>query len=174
MEKPEINFNAADAAFALAMLVCGFLYWNLIRLYALGAGVTIFTIVLCAASCVYLFKSGVKQKKRSLICLFVVALSAAQFSLFDNQFIAFLNFIFLTLAFIYWICLSTNRNIDKKLSAYIIGDAFTQIIRIPFMNFGCFFGGMKKGFSKQKKGKGILAALIGILIFMPLLAAVMS
>ena len=173
-ERPEMNFNTADIIFAFVMLACGFLYWNLLDLFMLGAGVTIFAIVLFTASFVYLSKSGVKQNTKSLICLVLAALSTVQFVLFDNGFISFLNLQFLMGLFIYWICLSTGRQLDQKLSIYIIGDAFKQVINIPFKNFSCCFVGAKKGFSKQKKGKGFLAGLIGILIFLPALAIVVN
>ena len=174
VEKPEKNFNVADTAFAFAALVIGFLYWNLINSYMLGAGVTVFSIVIFTVTLIYLTKSGFRQNKGSLICLTLAILSAAQSALFDNQFISGLNFIFLTATFIYWICLSTNSRIDNKLSVYIIGDALKQGIAMPFMNFGCCASGIGKSFSKQKKGKGALAAFIGVLIFFPLLVAVIK
>ena len=171
LAKPEKSFNATDIAFAFAMLVCGFLFWNLIHLYMLDAGVTIFSVIIFAISFVYLSKSQNKQNKKSLILLILAALSAAQFALFDNQLIGGLNFIFLLTVFIYWICLSTNRQIDNKLSVYIIGDAVKQGMGIPFLNFGCCASGVRS-FSKYKKVKGILPAIVGILIFLPLIAVV--
>ena len=173
-EKPEMNFSKRDIAFAFATLVIGFLYWNLIFDHMLGAGVTVFALVIIAVSFVYLSKSGFRQNARSIVCLILAALSGVQFAIFDNLFIDFLNFLFLTCLFVYWICISTGRGIDGKLSVYMIGDAFKQFIIMPFSNYGCCIGGMKKGLANQKKGKGILAALIGVLIFMPLIAAVLN
>jgi len=169
-----MNFNKADILFAFAMLICGFLYWNLLDFGMLGAGVTLFAMVIFTVAFVYMLKSGYKQNIRSIICLILATLSALQFTLFDNRFISFLNFMFLMVLFIYWVCLSTSRQIDKKLSVYILGYAVKQGIRIPFMNFPCCVAGIKRSLSGQKKGKGILAALIGILIFFPLIAAVVS
>ena len=169
--KPEIKFTVADTAFAFAMLVCGFLYWNLIHLHMLGAGVSIFAVVMFAVSFIYLSKSGIKQNAGSLTCLILAVLSAAQFALFDNKFINGLNFIFLSAVFIYWICLSTGRQIDKELSAYIIGDAVKQGVSMPFLNFGCCASGVKN-FSKDKKVKKILPAFVGIIVCLPLIAVV--
>ena len=169
--KPEKNFSRLDTAYAFAMLICGFLYWNLIHLYMLGAGVTLFTVVLVAVSYIYLSRSGVKQNTGSIICLIIIGFSAAHFALFDNQFICWLNFMFISVAFVYWICLSTGRRIDNKLSVYIIGDAVKQGLSMPFLNFGCCASGII-GFAKNKKSQGIVAAFLGILIFLPLLAAV--
>ena len=167
----EKDFNTADIVFAFTMLVCGFLYWNLIDFYTFGAGTTVFAVVIFAVSLIYLSKSGNKQNAGSLAFLILAGFSAGQFMLFDNQFIAGLNFIFLSAVFIYWICLSTNGQIDKKLSVYIIGDAFQQGISMPILNFGCCPAGIRS-FLKDKKTGGILPALIGILLFLPLIVTV--
>jgi len=171
---PEMNFDTADIVFALVAIVLGFLYWNFIDLYMLGAGVTIFALLMFAASFVYLNKSGFKQNAKSLVCLTLATASAIQLTLFDNQFISFLNFIFLKLTFIYWICLSTGRQLEKNLSVYVIGDAFKQILSIPFSNFGCCKSGIAKGLSKPKKAKGVTAAFVGLLIFFPLIVVVIN
>ena len=170
--KNEKSFNTADIVFSFAMIVCGFLYWEL-DLYMLGAGVTLFAVIIFAVSFIYLSKSKIKQNVKSLVFLILAGISAAQFLLFDNRFIGGLNFIFLLAIFIYWICLSTNRQIDKKLSAYIVGDIVKHGLSIPFLNFGCCASGMKN-LSKCKKAKGILPALAGILIFLPLIAIVVG
>ncbi|MCL1974722.1 MAG: DUF4173 domain-containing protein [Firmicutes bacterium] len=173
LTKPEKSFNKADIAFAFAALICGFLYCNLIRLSSPGAGVTIFALVLCSISFIYLKKSHITQNKESLIFLFLAALSSAQFMLFDNNFIGGLNFIFLSAVFIYWICLATNNRLDNKLSIYIIGDAVKQGLSMPFLNFGCCASGVKS-FSKNTKINKLLPALIGIIIFLPLIAVVIN
>ena len=169
--KPEKSFSTSDKAFAFAMLGCGFLYWKLISVFMLGAGVTIFAIVMFIISFIYLSKSSAKQNAGSLILLVLAGLSAAQFVFFDNWLISGLNFIFLSAVFVYWICLSTDRRIDNKLSVYIIGDAVKQVVSMPFRNFGCCASGMK-GFFTNRKVKGILPALVGILVFLPLIAIV--
>ena len=171
--RPEMSFSAADIYLAFTMIVCGFLYWNLIHLYMFGAGVTAFAAVLFAVSFIYLSRSGIKQNPRSLTCLVLAGLSAAQFLIFDNQFISGLNFIFLSALFIYWICLTTGRRIDKELCVYIIGDAVKQGLSVTFLNFGCCASGVKSCF-KHRRLKGILSAIIGLLIFLPLIAAVIG
>ncbi|MCL1810111.1 MAG: DUF4173 domain-containing protein [Clostridiales bacterium] len=170
----DYNFKVPDTAFAFAMLACGFLYWNLINLARLGAGVTVFAVVLFAASLVYLAKSGIRQNKASAVCLVLASLSAAQFALFDNQFLQWLNFMYITVLFIYWVCLSTGRRVDKMLSAYIVGDAVNQGMIVPFMNFGRCGAGIRASFANQKKGKGVLAAALGVLIFLPVIVIVLK
>jgi len=168
-KKPEKTFDAVDVAFAFAALFCGFLYWNLIRIYAPGAGVTVFAVIMIALSFIYLSKSKIKQNSVSIVCLLLTIASAAQFAIFDNRIIGALNFVFLSAVFVYWICVSTGRRIDEKLSVYIIGDAIKQVFSMPFRNFGCCVSGISKGFSKYTKIKGVLPAIAGVMLFLPLL-----
>ena len=171
---PEMNFNTTDIIFALVMLACGFLYWNLRWTGVPGAGVTIFAAIMIGASFVYMSKSGLRQNAKSLTYLTLAILSAVWFAVFDNQALHFLNFLFLSAMFIYWICVSTGRELDKKLSVYAIGDAFKQAVNMPFNNFSCCFEGIAKGFAAQKKAKWLIPAIVGLIIFAPLIAIVVS
>ncbi|MGI6733640.1 MAG: DUF4153 domain-containing protein [Anaerovoracaceae bacterium] len=170
----EIKFTKSDFGFAIAMLVCGFLYWNLIRFDTLGAGVSLFAAVLCVLTVVYLQKSGIRPTKASLAYLGVVALSAVNFILFDNMELKGLNFLFLTLAFVYWIAVITGRRLEGRLSVSIIGDVVNQLLLVPFYNFGCGLLGIKERTGGNRRSKGVLNALLGILISIPVLFIVVS
>ena len=167
-------YSKMDIAFALAMLVCGFLYWNLIRLPGFGAGVTLFAGILCFCTVVYLKSGEVQLTKTSLLCFGVIILSALVFLLYDNILIKCLNFIFLTAAVIYWVALSTGRTLEKKISAYILGDFFQQAFVVPFSNFICCFGAVRMLIAGNKKGKSLLAGAFGILVILPVLALVIN
>lgn len=116
------TYTRSDIVFALAMLVCGFLYWNLILAAGLGAGVTLFAAIFCLSTVLYLKSGKFRQTRTSWLCFIVIILSSLVFLLFDNILIKGLNFIFLTAAVIYWISLSTGRNLEKRISVYILGD----------------------------------------------------
>lgn len=171
--KPAV-YESKDVIFAVCLVLCGFLYWELIHFVTLGVGVTIFAIVICMALGVYMKQSGIKQNVKSFICLGLIALSAANFTIFDEDAIKFLNFIFLSGSVIGWICFSTGRSIEGKLSIYNLGDAIGQAFVVPFANFHCCLAAINNGIIKNKHGKGFLSALIGIVIFLPILAAVTS
>lgn len=166
-------YTKKDSVFALAMLGCGFLYWNLIRLPGLGAGVTLFAVIFCLCTVVYLKSGEVRPKRTSLLCFTVIVLSALVFLLYDNILIKGLNFLFLTAAVIYWISLMTGRTLEKKISAYILGDFYHQVLVVPFSNFACCFGAIRKA-AGNKKGKSLLAGAMGILVIFPVLAVVIN
>jgi len=167
-------FSKIDILFALAMLVCGFLYCNLIRLPYMGTGVTVFAAIFCLCTALYLKKSGFRRMSLSLATLTVIVLSALVFLLFDNILIKFLNFIFLTVAAVYWISITTGRTLEKRISAYILGDFFNQAIIVPSHNFSCCFGAVRSLFAGTEKGKSLLAGAVGILVIIPVLATVIG
>jgi len=169
-----VDFTRSDYGFSIAMLVCGFLYWNLIRFESLGAGVSIFAVLLCLVTGIYLQKNGMKQTRESLVYLAIVAISAGSFLLFDNVEIKALNFLFLSLSFVYWIAVTTERRLEGKLSAGIMGDGINQLLLVPFYNFNCGISGIKNRWGKNMGGRRVLQSLIGILIFLPVLMIVIS
>ena len=167
----ETSFSRVDQCFALVMLIVGFLFWNLIRFFDSGAGVTIFAVIAFVLTFAYLAKLGFKQNIVGITCLVLAALSAAQFTLFDNQFIKTLNFAFITGIYIYWISITTGRSIDVKLTAYLLGDLVNQVIIVPFKNFLCCSIGIK-GIVRFKNIKGPMQAILGIVVFLPLIVVV--
>ncbi|MDD4583651.1 MAG: DUF4173 domain-containing protein [Eubacteriales bacterium] len=166
------KFTRTDLGFAAVMLVCGFLYWNLISIDSLGAGVSIFAVIFCIVISIYLKLSGIHQTRGSIICLVVVALSAANFPLYDNIMIKGLNFIFLSVSVVYYICVLTKKRTEDKLTIFFIGDMINQLLIVPFYNFNCCFLGLKNGMIKNRHSKGLISALAGIVIFLPVLILV--
>ena len=168
----KLDFKRADILFAVVMLACGFLLWNLILWTgSLGAGVTVFSLILFACSFIYLTRSGFKQNLKSGVVLALASLSAVQFILFDNLFIGFLNFIFLALLFICWICLSTNRQIDKVLSKYLVADMVQQVICVPIRNLTALVSAVSR-IPKKSSTKSIVSAISGVVIALPFLVVV--
>ena len=173
-ERPVIKFQVADIVLSVAMLVLGFLYCNMIQINVLGAGVTIFTVTLCAVTLLYFKKAGIKQTRKTMVWLGLIALSSVYFTLFDGYVERIFNFLFLSVAFIYWVCLSTGRQLDQKISIYIIGDMINQGFVVPFSNFSGCICGLKEITAKNKHGRSIFSVVIGIIIFLPILFAVVQ
>lgn len=166
-------FSGTDVLLAFGMLACGFLYWNLID-DSLGLGVTLFAAVLCAVVLFYFNAAGRGQTKASLAFLGVIILSAVNFVLFDGGPVKAFNFIFLSLCFVYWVCLTAGTRLENRISIYILSDMLRQLFIMPFANFtGCFMG-IRQPFLKNKKGKGVLGGIVGILISLPLLILVIT
>lgn len=169
-----MDFESADIILAFGMLVCGFLYWNLIKVVSLGLGVTLFAVILCGMVLIYLKAAGMRQTKVSLALLGLILLSAASFTLFDGIFIKSLDFVFLSLCFVYWVCVSTGMRLEEKISIYLLSDMLRQLAVIPFFNFTGCFRGVRQVFAKTSRGKGVLSGLLGVVLFLPVLILVVT
>jgi len=169
-----VSYTSLDRAFAAAMLVCGFLYLNLIKPVSFGAGVSIFAALLMVATVFYLRKSGAVFTKASALWAAPVFLSAMNFVFFDNGVLKALNFIFLSSMYLYWVSVSSNSRLDGRLSSYVVGDLLNQTLIVPFSNFICCFGAIRSGAAGNRQWKGFFGALIGILVFLPVLILVVN
>jgi len=156
------------------MLVCGFLFFNLIvDAFHPTAGISLFAVTIFALTFIYLNRSGFKQSTRSSIVLVLAAVSAIQFLIFDYTLVSFLNFIFLAMLFVYWVMTVTDRSITGALSIFFAGDVVAQGLVVPFRNFGTGITALSR---VPKKGnvQRILLGVLGIVLFLPLLVAVVS
>lgn len=173
-EKKPMIFSKEDSWFAVAILACGFLYWNLIHFASLSAGVTLFTAIICAVVLIYFITKGIGQTRSSLPWLGLVLISALHLMIYANYNIKQFVFMLLSASFLYWVCISTKNALDSKLSIYALGDAVNQGILLPFSNFTCGYFGIKNGLSKNKYGKNMLYIAAGILVFLPVMVIVIS
>ncbi len=173
-KKPPMNFDRADVFYSGALLICGFLYWNFIYVIKMGLGVTSFAIILSSITLIYFKQKGVKQSKKSFLWILLIGISSIQFMIFDGILLKFFNLIFISVSFIYWVAVSTNRCIDTKLCMYTFGDLLNQSILIPFANIICEYYALKKGFSKNRHTKNVMYALIGIVVFLPFMVFVIT
>lgn len=173
-EKKPMIFSKEDSWFAVAILACGFLYWNLIHFASLSAGATAFTAVLCTVVFVYFQSKGIGQNRSSLPWLGLVLILALHLMVYDNYDIKQFVFMLLSASFLYWVCLSTKNALDSKLSIYALGDAVNQGILLPFSNFTCGYFGIKNGLSKNKYGKNVIYIAAGIIVFLPFIVIVIT
>jgi len=120
-------YTRKDSIFAVVMLICGFLYCNLIFVTNSGFGVTLFTVIFCTVTVVYLTQSGFRQTRGSLAYLGIIALAAVNFSLNDNNIIKRFLIIFLSVSAVYWICVSTGRRLEHRISIYLFAEFFSSI-----------------------------------------------
>lgn len=171
-KQPPMDFLRADIVFAFCMIVCGFLFWNLIADRNLGFGVTLFTAVICTTAIFYFNAAGIRQSKSSLVFLGLIVLLAVHFTLYDGEPVKAFNFIFLSICFVYWVCLTAGTSLENKVSIYIFSDILCLLLVVPFENFTGCFKAIYQVFRQNKKGKGILAGAAGILVFLPVLILV--
>jgi len=171
---PPMQFVSADLWLAAGMLICGFLYWNFALVSEKGAGVTVFSVILCGFTWSYFKAKGIKQTRSSFIWLILTIPSAIQFMIFDGYAIKCLNLLFTSACYIYWAAVSTGRCMDKKLSFFSLYDLINQVFMVPFANITCEYFGIKEGLSKNKHSKNAMYVLISTVIFLPLMVFVVG
>jgi hypothetical protein len=172
--KGALVFGGVDKALIIGMLVCGFFYWEWVAfVYAPALGVSLFALLICVVTLLYFNKRGIRQGRGSLPYLVVLCLSCAQFAIFDTNDLQFFNLVFTALVYLYWVSASCGTRLSGGLSGYALFDAVNQCLVTPFRNFTAIFSGLNRSFREMKRGSDLVNAVLGILIFMPLLAIVL-
>ncbi|MDR0851052.1 MAG: DUF4173 domain-containing protein [Clostridiales Family XIII bacterium] len=170
------TYGKSDAVLAAFMLVIGFLFWEwgVFGGDGSGAGTFLFFIIAVLSSILYLTHKGLRQNAHSLTALAVVLLGALPFILYDsiaiNIFLLFFEFV----ACLFWIAYSCGTTVSKKLSGFVISDWFNQNFIVSFGNFGGLFGNVLSALRDRKRGKAVLAGVLGVIIAIPVIAGILA
>lgn len=173
-QKVPVPFTNSDAIFALLTLLSGYLFVWLINPLNLGFGVTLFTFCFCSMTLMYMRNQGISSSRKSNCWLAIVSLSAVNFSIFSNETLQFLNFLFLMGCTVYWVAVLSSTRLEKSLGGYFVPDMVNQLFNVPFRNFGCAAKVLKGSAVKNKKSKMLLASICGALAVIPLICVVLS
>jgi hypothetical protein len=172
--KDALVFGGFDKALIPGMLVCGFFYWEWVAfVYMPALGVSLFTVLICSVTLLYFNKRGIRQSRGSLPYLVVLCLSCVQFAIFDTNDLQFFNLAFTALVYLYWLSASCGTRLSGGLSGYALFDAVNQCLITPLGNFIAIFSGLNRSFREMKRGGDLINAVLGILVFLPLLAIVL-
>lgn len=173
-EKGSQVYRKADLFLAVATILCGFLFWHFKVLHLMGLGIFAFTLILLSSIMIYFKCYELKQEKPSLIYLFVILLSSANFLLIDNVTLRSLNLLFLITILLFWLATVTHKSLTKKLSPYALGDLLNQFFIVPFSNLFKCPSVLKSVISNKRQGKSIVISILGIIVFLPVLYVVTS
>ena len=174
--KPSLPFKTYDRVLAIATLALGFIFWKWEILFvpSLGLGIFLFFILTIAVGLIYMEYHGIKQNTKSLICLAIIVGSLLPFILFDRIDIEFFLNLFIITLYVVWVSYSCNTNIAEKLSGFVASDLINQWIIVPFSNFGNIFICIFKRNGENKKEKRVFAAIIGIIVSIPIIVLIIS
>jgi hypothetical protein len=169
-----LSFAAADKALILGMAACGFFFWEWLFTAGSALGVSLFTLLICGVTLPYLRKCGIRQSRESMVCLVVLGLSCIRFALFDTTDLSFFNFVFTALLYLYWISVVSGTRLTDRISGYIAFEAASQCVIIPFGNIDAIFLCFRRSLREMRRGREFIAAALGLLVFLPLFAIVLS
>jgi hypothetical protein len=82
-----------------------------------------------------------------------VLVCGLQFFIFDNEFVKTIGFLFLTLLFVYWVAVVTEKRLETEIIHYHFGSGLNQLMVIPFHNFGRGFAEIRGGLKGWEKGE---------------------
>ncbi|GHU51366.1 hypothetical protein FACS1894127_7660 [Clostridia bacterium] len=142
--------------------------------YKPSGGIFAFTVIIVSFTLLYFRASNTRQNKQSLPILSLLIITSAYFLIFDCTYIQIFVFIFLCSLYLYWVALCTGTRLSDRLSGLIIFDLLNQWFITPFANFIAFFKAIRSAMSNKKNGKNVLLALLGIVIFLPILVPVVT
>jgi hypothetical protein len=182
-----LNTRAVDYIFIIVMLTLGFLFWEWLTPKTLeltgyyegykaapALGAFLFIISSVVAAVIWMFARGIRQNAKSLAVLAIIIAGALPFLLYDSLPIYIFLFFFELLACLIWVCFSCGTEVTQKFGGYFFFDIINQLFVIPFVNFGAIFGVGKSAFKNRKGGNGLLVAIIGTVVALPIIAGVIA
>ena len=163
-----------ETYFAFISIILGYFYCRMNRITGNnGIGTTIYQIVLCIFTAMYLKKAkGCKQNATSIFMLISSLLFALYFMIFNGEAESVVSFFGFNICYIIWVAASSGCILHSKKSSYIGYNLGRSAFAIPFGECG---NGIKTASDIKKKHvlKRASAVLIGILLTIPLAAVIL-
>ena len=172
--RPERTYTQPQSVLAVLSLVIGYLYIHMSLSIGSGIGPTVFFILLSVFALVFFKTSNVPVSKGQYAALGVLVLFSLQFALFDFSFVSNLNHLFLTVGFLYWAYTVSGARCNGRIDYMFFFEALRSVFEAPLVRLGRVFGAIGSGTNKRKGGRGVLVALLGLLIAIPLTAIITS
>ncbi|NLW79804.1 MAG: DUF4173 domain-containing protein [Ruminococcaceae bacterium] len=182
-EAQPFNGTRADAWFAIACFVLGFLFIRWVTLLfapviAGGLGVSLFTGVYAGTVLVYARVRHIRPAAASWFWLVILLAVGATYGLWPGGSMFFLRALLLFGAAVYWCGSLFGGLMAHKSSNYFFFDVINLLFVVPLRNFGLIFKGLasfkqgEKRKTSENSGKTRLTwvyALLGLLLCIPLL-----
>ena len=163
-----------ETYFAFFSIIFGYFYCRLNHFIGNnGIGTTIYQIVLCSFTAIYLKKAkGCKQNATGIFMLISSLLFALYFMIFNGEAESVISFLGFNICYIIWVAASSGCIIHSKKSSYIGYNLGRSGLAIPFGEFG---NGFKTASDISKKHilKRASAVFFGILLTIPLAAVIL-
>ena len=169
LKKEYTPLSKKENSFIFIVLAGVFLFVDFSLFHGFALGFTISYAVLFAISSAFLYKKEAKGKAFAIICGALSLILSVGNTLYNNEFIKPVSV--LITGFLYAIyCLGICGGLAKAAGSYkMLLKVFIKTIITPIDKLGDVFGSIKEGAKGNKKA---LAALLGILLSLPVLLVV--
>lgn len=164
--KEGINFSRLEYVFAYILLAVGFCFMRFVVYNVTGIFTTVFFFGMSFASYFYLKKNNYKFYLNHKIQFGLLLIFSVVFSITANNFIKFLNIVFLLMTGIYWTYSVCKGN--KTIERLFFFDMLKAIFIMPFASFGKAYKALTYPTGKSRFGNNLKSVLLGLLFTIPL------
>ena len=163
-EKAEKKFipDKYDLFFALFMFPVGFFFARWVLFSWSGWGTLAFTVLYLAGGSAYFFKRGIKQSGEGLFWMAVVFLTALSCALWSGYEIITPRSLLLLFSAGYWVLASSGRTIRNGSSNYILLDAVSAFISLPFTNFSNQYRSFSVLKRERERKRNVWPVVLGV------------
>lgn len=166
MEGDNVPFRKLEYIYAYLMLAVGFCFIRFVFWNVTGIFTTLFFGVTAIACFIYIKKNNFILHKNHILQFGLIIIFGTVFSVTANNFIKFLNIIFLLMSGMYWIYSICIEN--KKIERFFFFDMWKALIIMPFASFSKELKAITCSTGQSKLGNNIKLILIGLVVTMPL------
>lgn len=159
------TFSRLESSYVYILLALGFCFIRFVVSNTTGFITTIFFMGTAFACLLYLKKSNYRLYKNHILMFCLVLLFSLVFSITANDFIKFLNIIFLLLSGIYWVYSVCSEN--RKIERYFFFHMLKAVFVMPFASFVKPLQILTSTSKQSKFAYNIKLALLGLVVTIP-------
>lgn len=169
-EDKELQFRLLDSILAYVLLGLGFCFVHFVVWNVTGIFTTLFFISTAIICLIYLKMSNYKLNKNSRLWFGLTLIFSLVFSITDNNFIKFLDIVFVLMLGIYWVYMVCKDN--GRIDRFFFFDMLKAIFIMPFSGFSKAPKAIAYSASRSRHSNNVKLAIIGLVITIPLTALV--
>jgi len=187
--KKTYSVDLVDAIFALVMIAVGYLFWNWIWPHQVtywagemmrqslrypGIAVPVYIGIALACSLVYFRLRRLHITTMAIIGAALIMVGALPFAIYDTTPLYVLAGLVLVVSYVVWHAYAAGTAISARLGLMTSSDLLNQSLVIPFGNFGSWFTAIGSLIRGGRKAKQLVFAIIGLVVALPVFAAVLA
>ena len=156
-------FSLGESVYAWVCIVAGFFFCKVGTAGNHPLGALIFLIALFGVTAIWLWRSGIKLNRASIIVMATAAVSAVSVVITSNAFVQFIAWMYCLAAYCMFVYTATGNSLMGGLSNYIGADLIRAVAVLPMSCLSYIFEAAFAG----KKGRGANAAgkiIVGLLM----------
>jgi len=172
---------------ALAVTVLGYLWWSWIwprsgvpdidrffLLYHPAVSVTAFFALALTCSLIYFWYRKVHVMGPAIVGIGLIMALALPFALYDTTPVHFFAGIALVVSYMTWHAYASGTAVGRPMGGLTGADFLNQAWLVPINNLGVWFASLRALGRENKKSNQWLFAVVGLIIGLPVIAAVMG